>query len=729
MDNNKCTYPQCNQQILFPNEDNLCVFHHPENCNITRDKFKELLLEIKIRPNDLNFTGYVFSHYINFEDLKFSLNFPVNFNKCIFKGQLKTKDDIICVDFSNIYLLQADFTECTFEGSVNFIKTEFRDFVLFEHATFSNGKIDFNYAKFNTRLADFRSVIFNSIKIFFHSCQVNQKKGDQVFFGLSNGFLFNNSIFKNTFLSFYNSNISCDILCFDDTEYFNNSTLIFDYLRGNIRYLTFNRIKGGLRWLGFSDAEIKFQEFNIYNSEFNGFFIFQRCKFEKFDDINTMKFYVDNSSFNGAFQITKSIFNKIDLVFNKVSLSSTSNFSHSEFNSSLIFIECTHKGKLNLDRTKFKGEQFTFKNNSFGDILLTFEKMELYSTMEFEDCIFSDNTELQFKTIKFNENSIIHFLNNSLITNCQSDNILLISFDYTDFPQQRTIFEKFKFGDSKNNIHSNIAIIFRYCLLKGVYFINNDMTKFSFYKSIFDEAIFISCFWLTQKDKILKLIRYNRPNIIFEDYIFNNKKFLNNTKLLTEFKLKDLSHVELESMYRRLKTSLDNTKNYWQAGWFYFNEYEMKRLKAKDDRNNNYKSINWFRSGLLYLYKVFAGYGEKPFWSFIWFIVFTLFFSAIHLLKGIHYKGEKFRYILNLNIENLKNHFTLTDIISFIKDFLYSILFTISHILPLSFLNFEKINLNSLNIKEFLLMLSNSIVLLLLVTFIGVGLKRYFRRF
>lgn len=122
MDNNKCTYPQCNQQILFPNEDNLCVFHHPENCKVTKEIFIEQLMDLKIRRNDLNFIDYIFSHYIKFEDLKYAFNFPVNFSKCVFKGQFKVGIEKICVDFSNIYLIQADFSECKFFGSVNFKK-------------------------------------------------------------------------------------------------------------------------------------------------------------------------------------------------------------------------------------------------------------------------------------------------------------------------------------------------------------------------------------------------------------------------------------------------------------------------------------------------------------------------------------------------------------------------------------------------------------------------------
>ena len=63
--------------------------------------------------------------------------------------------------------------------------------------------------------------------------------------------------------------------------------------------------------------------------------------------------------------------------------------------------------------------------------------------------------------------------------------------------------------------------MFRYCQLEDVYFAGNNMSFFSFYKSNFDQARFVSCDWREEKDSVLKL-PYKRKNILFEDYLYSN---------------------------------------------------------------------------------------------------------------------------------------------------------------------------------------------------------------
>ena len=100
-------------------------------------------------------------------------------------------------------------------------------------------------------------------------------------------------------------------------------------------------------------------------------------------------------------------------------------------------------------------------------------------------------------------------------------------------------------------------------------------------------------------------------------------------KLILElYSLEDInSFDEIATLYRRFKVALDNTKDYEQAGWFYFNEYEMKRRAFKEQSKTKYFIYSF--------YKLFAGYGEKPLWSFYWFLILLMGFTFANLFSGI----------------------------------------------------------------------------------------------
>jgi hypothetical protein len=98
------------------------------------------------------------------------------------------------------------------------------------------------------------------------------------------------------------------------------------------------------------------------------------------------------------------------------------------------------------------------------------------------------------------------------------------------------------------------------------------------------------------------------------------------------------------------------------------------------------------------------GYGEKPFWSLVW-----LLFSGIIVFPIVHlFNGLQIRCMM-------------------INSYWDALKYTISRFLPSTYLPEQWANIKSTGwgVVPFF----NSIVLILFVIFIGIGLKRHFRRF
>jgi len=282
-----------------------------------------------------------------------------------------------------------------------------------------------------------------------------------------------------------------------------------------------------------------------------------------------------------------------------------------------------------------------------------------------------------------------------------------IIFYNVNFNAFKTYFENIKYPEEhkKNSDFIDLVIIFRHCELKDVYFTDSDMSLFSFYKSIFEEARYYSCMWEAEKR-------------IFEERIFN---YINNLssdveklEIKENFKITDLNeYSEIAALYRRFKTLLDKSKDYSEAGGFYFNEIEMKRKHLKNKSKIYYCIYT--------LYKKFMGYGEKPLLSSLWFLFFLfIFFPFIYLFSGLKISSGKYiNYDLTWNFPI----FTST----FWSDWWTAVKCTLSRFLPSTYLpeQWANISSTSLGILSFL----NSFILILFIVFIGIGLKRHFKRF
>ena len=179
--------------------------------------------------------------------------------------------------------------------------------------------------------------------------------------------------------------------------------------------------------------------------------------------------------------------------------------------------------------------------------------------------------------------------------------------------------------------------------------------------------------------------------------------------------IEDLKHREIAGIYRRMKTALDRTKDYQESGWFYFNEFETKRRGLKIGP----------RKTLYYLYKVFSGYGEKPLWSFIWFVVFAIVFSFIHLLSGLNTSMGNINYDISFKWEAIKNVYSGV----FWMDWLNSLVFTFYRLIPVSYMPSSESAITPVGLDGMIWALLNTLVLILMITFVGIGLKRQFRRF
>jgi len=282
----------------------------------------------------------------------------------------------------------------------------------------------------------------------------------------------------------------------------------------------------------------------------------------------------------------------------------------------------------------------------------------------------------------------------------------------------------------------NPSIIFRSCQLKDVYFSANDMTLFSFHKSSFDQALFTSSRWGEARDKIL-CFRYRRKNVIFEEQILTHLENRvdgddERRRIRGVYRVEDLrDYEEVASLYRRMKTALDGTKDYQEAGWFYFNEFEMKRLALKDRlKNRSWISRLFSRLSLYNMYKAFAGYGEKPLWSFIWFWIFSALFAWLHLLFGLNAPDGKYiNYDVSISLQGLKNFVSSGFLCQLIKDGFYTLAFALYRVIPVSYLPYQRSDFSPSGLDGLLLSLLNTAVLILMVVFIGIGLKRHFRRF
>ncbi len=689
-DQKTCTYPDCNFPVNSPHDENLCLGHASiENKKSSLDQIDTFFRQI-LRSGDYHFDGFIFSttEFINSHEFS-SLPREVKFTNCKFYGEKLIGNEKYSLNISTItFRDNLIFDNCEFIHSIIFNNCNFQKYLSFNQSTKINGKLVLNGGSIK-QLEIQNSFFSDSIEI-KNNIDLKEFK---IFFSELGGINFEN---KNEIIQ--------SIIANENT--FKKRIVIRNKIikqKVNFSKCTFNEEFN----LNYSNIE---GDFIINNSTFNGIADFESTTFEKAVQFASTTF-VDNSIFSEAKFNQESIW--IETIFNKVY------FNGSIFKGEADFSSASFCGYTEFVKTDFR-ERVSFSNASFlikrkkiinsSGIVVVFQNTVfnyvVFKGIKIAGCILFDKLYLIDKST--------FYLQEVEFVNCGR-----IIFKNTSFPSFSGFFESiFK---PKTNRFLPSVLAFRNCNLNDIYFTNNDMSLLSFYKSAYENAIFNSNRWDNVKESIFSF-KHNRRSLIFEDQLLNQINNLNTSRkkiILELYSLEDInSFEEIATLYRRFKVALDNTKDYEQAGWFYFNEYEMKRRAFKEQSRPKYIVYS--------LYKLFAGYGEKPLWSFYWFLILLMGFTFANLFSGIKLAtGSIINYDFSFSLNGLTNLFTS----SFWLDVYYSFLFTLFRIIPISYLPVSKEQFLPIGGDGYFLAFLNTAILILFITFIAIGLKRIFRRF
>jgi hypothetical protein len=249
------------------------------------------------------------------------------------------------------------------------------------------------------------------------------------------------------------------------------------------------------------------------------------------------------------------------------------------------------------------------------------------------------------------------------------------------------------------------------------------MSMISFYRSaFFEEALFGGATWKNEG---------NRHNLCCEDIVLSD---FSGTRCELQSEGFPSERREIADIYIRLKAAADRSRDYHLASWFYFNEFEMKRrsfleqTKTTDEeqRANGRGAVRTKRqrlSWLLYsVYKVTAGYGEKPQWSASWLALLAFGWAFVHLFNGFQNGDDQLNYDWGGTWPGFcqaTEHFGL------------ALAYALYRIVPANYLPVERaqLGLSGTGFLDLALPFLNTVTLVILIVFIGIGLKRHFRRF
>lgn len=742
-----CKYEKCNIETIDGND--LCQFHAPiDQKTISDDDFRSHI-SLMIRRGNLDFQGYVFSisveipHNVNpkranFQNAVFyklvqingtKFNTSVSFADAEFKAGL----ELTSVNFGG----KTDFTRSRFTGShltdkvgpasiycelvtfhsgVDFTESEFQHQAYFLQTIFHGQEANFFKCKFQEG-ADFSRSKFNGQEVSFSHSE---------FGGPSTNF--SGCHFQATSILFSKVNMHSDETTFALTQFEKTLSLNFEKAEFLGNLVDF----GGMRFNGdqisFVDSNFSCKQVLFHNIEMSAkSFLLDRCSIR--GSLSFISSIIEASMFSFSnFQIdgpqmdfTSAIVKAKYITFFEAQLCcDLLDFSHCKFECMLIVFH----------GTTFIGKSVDFSLTYFGGDVL-FRKNRI-------------RTSFLFIATQFAENSRFYFTDS--LFEYDSQNINVIFFYKVRFNPSKAYFERISPGvafESKETIELPILGL-RYCNLKEVFFAESDMSIFSFYRcALFEEAFLTTPYWHSKKEVIIDFIqflKFERRYVIHEDFVVSDRIPITES-ISPEFTSeRDFEFVypnqfsEVAELYLRYKSAADKARDYNLASWFYFNEFEMKRRQLVSDIRSTKKwyvrivkrvfGLSWVYS----LYKVLAGYGEKPMWSFFWLTIFTTLFSIIHLFNGISvkYHGESFKDI-NYKLDLAwppPFEISLTDIF-------FSLAFTLSRIIPTNYFPGKPMDLSPLTSTpwDYLFSILNSFVLVLMVVFVAIGLKRHFRRF
>jgi hypothetical protein len=125
-----------------------------------------------------------------------------------------------------------------------------------------------------------------------------------------------------------------------------------------------------------------------------------------------------------------------------------------------------------------------------------------------------------------------------------------------------------------------------------------------------------------------------------------------------------------------------------------------------------------------------AGYGERPLWSFGWFIVFTMVFAALHMWHGFAIsKSNVINYTVDFSSVGWGNLVSPSFWCDLLGDLPSAVILALYRIIPTGYMPKDYLAFQpNVDAAGLLLIVLNSAVLLLFLTFIFIGLQRQFKR-
>jgi len=385
-----------------------------------------------------------------------------------------------------------------------------------------------------------------------------------------------------------------------------NSNFFYSYEKLKFEYYTIfakSQLHDGV---DFSYIQF-FSEVNFSFSKFYGQVVFFDCKYHNYADFEGSQFYNEVSFYLSKFY--KKAF------FNTSQFHDYANFMESQFYNGVSFYLSKFYNLAKFYRTRFyKKAVFNLEGKN---LLFDLSAIKL-----------SENSEIEIKNLK-TYRLILNNINNTSEHFFFYDTEIITLKDYQKYAKKENIkIDEETLKEVENS--PNLEIVNSH--LNQMKFINCDFSKANHIKiesSDLTEVKFLATDWGDiSKKRICP------------------KMFKNQTK-------------KARDVYRQLKLTLDNHKDYFSANGFYALEMKANlRLLFKNFKENIKKPINYFQNLLIYGSGwLFSNFSQSIFRPLLWILIFTILMTN-HLFNW------------NINIELLINgDFSQLDIKEYLNDF------------------------------------------------------------
>ena len=114
---------------------------------------------------------------------------------------------------------------------------------------------------------------------------------------------------------------------------------------------------------------------------------------------------------------------------------------------------------------------------------------------------------------------------------------------------------------------------------------------------------------------------------------------------------KEQNHSEVSLLYSKLLQNYENSNRAHEAGDFFAGLMEMRRRESLEKRN--VRIILWF-------YRLFSLYGERPNWALGWLLIVILFSGLLNLNSGIKLETSKNEEPIQMEVFNMTTYFDPT---------------------------------------------------------------------